>query len=78
MIDGLTIIKDFITAEEEQRLLDIVQNLEWNGTLLRKSRHYGYNYNYKTKNITKNDCIGKLPCWIDDYVLKMMKKKIYI
>ena len=75
MIDGLTIIKDFITIEEEQKLLDIVQNLEWNGTLLRKSRHYGYNYNYKTKNITKNDYLGKLPNWIDDYIIRMTKEK---
>uniref|UniRef100_A0A6C0JHV7 Fe2OG dioxygenase domain-containing protein n=1 Tax=viral metagenome TaxID=1070528 RepID=A0A6C0JHV7_9ZZZZ len=73
MINGLTIVKDFITKDQELELLEKMKDLEWNGTLLRKSRHYGYNYNYKTKNITYEDYLGNLPSWLDPYILKIFK-----
>ena len=74
LIDGLTIVKDFITVDEEQKLLKIIENLEWNGSLLRKSRHFGYIYNYKTKTIGKDDYIGNLPEWIKPYINRIYKK----
>ena len=74
MINGLSIVKDFISIEEENKLLSIVKNLDWNGTLLRKSMHFGYNYNYKTKTITRDDYLGNLPEWINPYVKKMIIK----
>tara|TARA_B100001093_G_C26779961_1_gene994138 strand:+ start:125 stop:670 length:546 start_codon:yes stop_codon:yes gene_type:complete len=74
MINGLSIVKDFISVDEENKLLSIVKNLEWNGTLLRKSKHFGYNYNYKTKTITREDYLGSLPDWIEPYIKKMIIK----
>tara|TARA_B100000925_G_C22007636_1_gene474440 strand:+ start:2110 stop:2673 length:564 start_codon:yes stop_codon:yes gene_type:complete len=75
-IKGLKIIRNFITRNEEIELLNIMKNIEWNGTLLRKSRHFGYNYNYKTKTITKDDYIGNLPEWSEKYISRMLKNDL--
>ena len=74
LINGLKIIKNFISDNEEKELLDNMEKQEWNGTLLRKSQHYGYRYNYKTKDIGKDDYIGQLPEWLDKYIFKIFKK----
>jgi len=67
-IDGLTIIPKFITKEEEQNLINEIKNNEWNHDLSRLTQHYGYKYNYKTRNITDNDYIGDLPDWISPFI----------
>src|SRR5436190_8734031 len=48
---GLVFVDDFITAEEEKRLLEYIDEQEWfsvskNG---RRVQHYGYRYNYLRK-----------------------------
>ena len=73
MIQGLSIVKNFISDDEEKELLNIMEEQEWNGTLLRKSQHYGYRYNYKTKDIGKEDYIGELPEWLDKYIFRIFK-----
>lgn len=41
-IEGLCLVKDFISEEEEQILLDAVEKMEWNGKLDRRTQHSGY------------------------------------
>ena len=35
------------------------------------TQHYGYTYNYTSKNITDKDYICKLPDWFDDIINKI-------
>jgi alkylated DNA repair dioxygenase AlkB len=47
---GLKYIENFITAEEEQILLDEINKMPWDNTLKRLTQHYGYKYPYKSKD----------------------------
>lgn len=45
-IKGLTIIPNYITEEDEQQLIEIINAQEWDTTIKRATQHYGYYYNY--------------------------------
>lgn len=47
---SLTLYKNFLTDEQEQKLYNYIDNLEWDTkTLKRHIQQYGYNYVYNTK-----------------------------
>ena len=52
-INGLTLIKDFLSDAEEAELLRQIDASEWNTSLKRRTQHYGYEYNYTTKDASK-------------------------
>lgn len=52
MINGLKIIEDYITPEDEEQLITLLDSMEWSSALARRTQHYGYNYNYKGGNLT--------------------------
>lgn len=82
-ISGLQLIENFITMEQETELLDFINQQGWSakqpggsGTLSRRTQHYGYIYNYgskdaKTKtddipNIIKNIFASQVTCSMDN------------
>ena len=72
MISGLTITDDFITSDYETTLIDFIKKENWNTTLSRRTQHYGYKYNYKSRSITDDDYLGDFPEWLStliDYVM---------
>lgn len=50
-MNGLTYIKDFITEDEENKLITFINSMEWNNELSRRTQQYGYKYNYSKNNI---------------------------
>jgi len=52
-IDGLELIENFITEKEEKIIMEFIDAQEWNTTLKRRTQHYGYLYEYKSKDIKK-------------------------
>lgn len=64
-LPGLTIITDFINPQEEAMLLQNIQKEKWDTRLKRWTQHYGYQYQYTTKTITKDNYLGELPKWSD-------------
>jgi alkylated DNA repair dioxygenase AlkB len=70
-IDGLTIYSDFITEDEENELVQIINNQKWDNTLKRRTQHYGYKYDYRNRSISKEDYIGSLPEW-NDFIIDIM------
>ena len=75
MIDGLIIIKNYISEKTEKDLLLNIEKNNWDYTLKRGTQHYIKTYNYKSKHITnatpepdfiKNNITNKL---INDYLL---------
>jgi alkylated DNA repair dioxygenase AlkB len=61
--DGLTLLPDFITEEEETQLLQHINDSEWNTSLKRRTQHYGFEYNYTDKSATKR--AQPLPEWTE-------------
>ena len=46
MIPGLTVKEEYISEEEEKKLLDFLYAQEWSTKLSRRTQHYGYEYVY--------------------------------
>lgn len=57
---------DFITAQAEQSLIQIVDGLTWvTEQTTRRVQHYGYRYDYKAKQITPDMYLGPLPEFLE-------------
>ena len=65
-IPGLTYIPNFITPDDEERLIHMIDQQDWLTELKRRVQHYGWKYDYKAKNISKDLKLGDLPDWVDE------------
>ena len=62
-IPGLVYKPDFITEEEETKLLACIDGAEWSTELQRRVQHYGWRYDYKQRQIDESMRLGELPEW---------------
>lgn len=60
-IAGLSLHPNFITEEEETALLAAVDASEWDTRLSRRTQHYGYRYDYRSREASTP--VGPLPEW---------------
>ena len=70
-IEGLNVVEDFITADEEQELIKFINLQEWDYNLTRRTQQYGFKYNYKKRNIDLEAKIGELPSQLNDLAFKL-------
>lgn len=63
-ISGLSYYPDFIAKDEEALLISIIDSYPWMHDLKRRVQHYGYRYDYKSRQATQESYIGPLPEWI--------------
>lgn len=47
-VPGLIYIANFVSAEEEKALLEVIDKGPWDHTLSRRTQQYGFMYDYKT------------------------------
>jgi len=66
LIPGLRLIKDYISREEERELIVNIDSETWDDTLKRRTQQYGYEYSFKTKNITGE--VKPIPKWADNII----------
>ena len=62
-IPGLVYKPDFLTEEEETKLLACIDGAEWSTELQRRVQHYGWRYDYKQRQIDESMRLGELPEW---------------
>lgn len=62
-IAGLTLVPDYLSADEQARLLTVVDEGVWLTDLKRRVQHYGYVYNYKKRQLDATMYLGALPDW---------------
>jgi len=63
-IPGFVLIPDFITEEEERALVQAIGEADqWSTELSRRVQHYGWRYDYKSRQIDKAAYLGPLPEW---------------
>ncbi len=62
-IKGLKYVKNFITVEEEEMLINSINSENWLNDIKRRVQHYGYKYDYKIRSIDYSMYLGKLPNW---------------
>lgn len=75
-IPGLTILEKFISKDEERELVKTIKQQKWSKKLKRWTQHYGYEYDYTTRVITKDSYLGELPEWANKTINKIMKTKL--
>ena len=63
-IGGFEYIKDYISENEHEWLLDQVDKQQWLKDLKRRVQHYGFKYDYKARKVTRDMRIGHLPEWL--------------
>lgn len=63
-IIGLRYIEDILTEEKERKLIEYIDNKEWENTLKRRTQQYGHRYVYNhvdTENNNKDNNVNKVP-----------------
>jgi alkylated DNA repair dioxygenase AlkB len=75
--EGLRYINSYITYEEQGQLLKMVNRQNWLSDLKRRVQHYGYKYDYKSRKISSDLYLGRLPDWLLTYANKLAEDGIF-
>ena len=62
-VPGLVYIPNFLNAAQEADLIAIIDRGEWGSELRRRVQHFGWRYDYKTREIDMSMRLGPLPPW---------------
>ncbi|KAF4649256.1 Alkylated DNA repair protein alkB 8, partial [Perkinsus olseni] len=75
---GLTVIPDFITEEEEKRLLAVVDEGEWDETIRRRVQHFGHAFNYASLRAEDADLKGEaiMPAYTEELVRRIRANSV--
>jgi len=49
-LQGLILYNDVISKDDKNKIIEYLDNKTWSNVLKRRTQHYGYEYNYKSKN----------------------------
>ena len=75
-LPGFVYQPDFISEEEEAKLLTCIDGAEWNTELQRRVQHYGWRYDYKKRQIDESMRVGELPAWAQDLSLRLVNERL--
>ncbi|ONK55728.1 uncharacterized protein A4U43_C10F390 [Asparagus officinalis] len=70
-IPGIYLVRDFVTAEQEQELLQAVDARPWKSLAKRRVQHYGYEFLYETRNVDSRQFLGELPSFVSPILEKI-------
>jgi len=73
-VDGLKLVENFVSNEEETLLLDQINQQTWNTSLSRRTQHYGYEYNYTDKDAKKE--APEIPAFCTFLVDRLLEREI--
>ncbi len=62
-IPGLKLVRDFLTEGEEREILAKIDTNDWSNELQRRVQHYGWRYDYESRQVDPSMHIGPLPDW---------------
>lgn len=62
-IPELLFVKNYISDKEHDELINVIDTNIWSNELKRRVQHYGYKYNYKSRNINRSMKVQGLPNW---------------
>jgi alkylated DNA repair dioxygenase AlkB len=75
-IPGLKHIADYITTQEQNQLLEIIDQQEWSTQLKRRVQHYGYRYEYKKRTLVSASYLGELPNWAEQLGQRLVRDRV--
>jgi len=72
-VPGLTYVRDFITLDEERRLIQTIDQNPWDNVSLQRSvQQYGWRYDYWDRKVDTRNQLGPLPDWIEPIALRLV------
>lgn len=74
---GLELLKDFISAPQEDELVKIIDSSDWSTELKRRVQHYGWRYDYKARDVAQKDYLGPLPSWAQELAQRLFDKGLF-
>src|SRR5262245_18798831 len=63
-IPGLIYVPEYLNADREQDLIEVIDRQPWLTELKRRVQHYGYRYDYKARQVLPEMYLGPLPDWL--------------
>ena len=72
-ITGLVYMADFLSENEEYRVLREIGKSPWSEELQRRVQHYGWKYDYRAREIDPSMHIGALPQWARELGRRLVK-----
>jgi len=63
VIVGLSWLENYLTPDEEADLVEQIDAAEWREDLKRRVQHYGWQYDYRARQINTDMHLGPLPPW---------------
>lgn len=74
-VPGFVLLEGFLSESEEKNLLEEIYKREWTGDeqigMQRRVQHYGYDFDYKTRNIDVTQKSGELPHFCSPFFQKL-------
>ena len=76
-IPGLTYVRKFLSKSEEKRVVRQIDRSRWQQEgLKRRVQHYGWRYDYRTRNINATARLGSLPDWAASIARRLVSEKL--
>ena len=72
-IPGLVYMTDFLGKNEENRILRNIDQSPWSEELQRRVQHYGWRYDYNSRQIDPSMHLGALPSWARELGLRLVQ-----
>lgn len=62
-VPGLTYVPNFLSEDEERKIIEEIDRIDWSRELRRRVQHYGWRYDYKARRVDPTMRLGALPEW---------------
>jgi alkylated DNA repair dioxygenase AlkB len=76
-VPGMSLLPEFITEAEERELLSVIDQQPWLADLQRRVQHYGYRYDYTTRQVTADLYLGVLPDWLQPLAMRLHYERLF-
>ncbi len=72
-IPGFKLIPEFLSEDEEGAIVAEIDRSPWNSELRRRVQHYGWRYDYKSKQVNSSMRIDRLPKWAESIAKRLFE-----
>lgn len=73
-IPGLTYVQEFLSEDEETRIIEEIDRCDWSAELQRRVQHYGWRYDYKAGQVDPAMRLGPLPPWAENVARRLVER----
>jgi alkylated DNA repair dioxygenase AlkB len=80
-MEGLTYVEEFLTADEERRVLDVLERLEYKPVVMRGQaslrgvRHFGLDYDYSERDVVPAEPLPDEIEWLRERAAELVERE---